>query len=104
MIALHDALVANDDAAITAAAEALEQDRQALSNMRGTVGSQMRSLQDRKAQLEDNIIAMRTLRSDIQDVDFTEAITRYQNLFTALQGNLITGGQLTNTSLLDFLQ
>ena len=36
--------------------------------------------------------------------DFAEAITRYQNLYTALQANLMTGSQLTNVSLLDFLK
>ncbi|MCP4713294.1 MAG: flagellar hook-associated protein 3, partial [Planctomycetes bacterium] len=40
---------------------------------------------------------------DIRDVDFTEAITRYQNLYTALQANLTTGSQLASLSLLDFL-
>ena len=71
--------------------------------MRGSVGSRMRALIDRKLQLEDNVLATETLRSDIRDIDFTEAITRYQNLYTALQANLQTGSQLTNISLLDFL-
>ena len=103
LIALRDALLANDDTAISDAANAIEADRQAISNMRGAVGSQMRALADRKTQLEDNVLATETLRSDIRDIDFTEAITRYQNLYTALQANLQTGSQLTNISLLDFL-
>ncbi|KPK77644.1 MAG: hypothetical protein AMJ79_02570 [Phycisphaerae bacterium SM23_30] len=103
LLTLRDAMLSNDNSAISNAAGVVEQDRQELSNMRGRVGSQMRALQDRRNQIEDHMIAMRTLRSDIQDIDFTEAITRYQNLYTALQGNLITGSQLTNVSLLDFL-
>lgn len=103
LLALRDALNANDNNAISDAAAALENDRQTLSNIRGAVGSQARALEGRQTHLEDTVIATETLRSDIRDVDFAEAITRYQNLYTALQANLMTGSQLTNTSLLDFL-
>jgi flagellar hook-associated protein 3 FlgL len=104
LLALRDAMLINDDQAISDAAELVDLDRQTLSNMRGMVGSQARALEDRKNQMEDNIIALETLRSDIRDIDFTEAITRYQNLYTALQANLTTGSQLANLSLLDFLE
>ncbi len=104
LLALRDAMLVNDDQAITEAAELVDLDRQTISNMQGMVGSQVRALEDRKTQMEDNIVAMETLRSDIRDIDFTEAITRYQNLYTALQANLTTGNQLANLSLLDFLQ
>ena len=106
LLALRDALLSNNDhtdTAISDAAAQIEEDRQGLSNMRGIVGAQMRSLEDRKTNIEDNLLSIETLRSDIRDIDFTEAITRYQNLYTALQGNLMTGSQLTNISLLDFL-
>ena len=63
----------------------------------------MQALQTRSDHMEENMLAAETLRSDIRDIDFTEAVTRYQNLYTALQGNLMTGSQLVNVSLLDFL-
>ena len=103
LIALRDALLANDDKAIANAAALVDLDREALSNQRGMVGSNMQALQNRRTQIEDNMLALETLRSDIRDVDFTEAITRYQNLYTALQANLTTGSQLARLSLLDFL-
>jgi len=103
LLALRDSMLANDDPAISEAAELVDLDRQTVSNMRGQVGSQVRALEDRKTQMEDNIISLEVLRSDIRDIDFTEAITRYQNLYTAMQANMTTGNQLTNMSLLDFL-
>jgi len=103
LIALRDALYSNDDNAITTAAAALENDRALLSNVRGSVGSKMHALEERQLRMEDNILALETLRSDIRDIDFTEAITRYQNLYTALQANLMTGSQLTSMTLLDYL-
>jgi flagellin-like hook-associated protein FlgL len=39
----------------------------------------------------------------MEDVDFTEAITRFQMLQTTLQATLQTAGATLNLSLLDFL-
>jgi len=103
LIDLRDALLANDDAAISAADNALMDDHENLNNIYGMVGSTMRSIEARKSHMEDNILATETLRSDMNDIDFSEAITKYQNLYTALQGNLMSGSMLTNISLLDFL-
>lgn len=108
LLALRDALrqggdPAARDEAISTAAAALETSRDDLSNMRGQVGAQMQALESRRTQIEDSQLALESLRSDIRDIDFTEAITRYQNLYTALQANLMTGSQLTSMSLLDFL-
>ena len=50
------------------------------------------------------MIAIQRLRSDIRDVDFAEAVTRYQNLATALQANLMAASQMTGMILLDFLR
>jgi flagellar hook-associated protein 3 FlgL len=104
LIALRDAMLACDDTAIGLADNAVVDDRKNVSNIRGKVGSIMQAAEARKFHMQDNILATETLRSDIRDIDFTEAITRYQNLYTALQGNLMTGGQLTSISLLDFLR
>jgi len=108
LLALRDALrqggePAVRDEAISAAASALETSRKGLSDTRGQVGAQMQALLSRRTQIEDSRLALESLRSDIRDVDFTEAITRYQNLYTALQANLTAGSQLTSISLLDFL-
>jgi len=103
LLQLRDALLADDDAAISRAATALVEDGKLMTTMRGVVGSHVQALEDRQTQMQDNQLAMETLRSDIRDIDFTEAITRYQNLYAALQGNLITGSQLAKVTLLDFL-
>ena len=103
LIALRDALLNNDDAAISAAVTALDTSRQVLSDAHGQVGAKMQTAETRKAHTEDNILANETLRSDLRDIDFTEAVTRYENLTTALQANLTAGSNLISVSLLDFL-
>jgi len=109
LIALRDAVrtsgdPAARDAAIAAADNAMMQDHENLSRVHGLVGANARALEQKKLHIEDNILASEMLRSDIRDIDFTEAITRYENLYTALQANLATASQLTNVSLLDFLR
>ena len=69
LIALRNAMLSNDSEAISNATAAVDEDRKTIVNMRGVVGSQMRALEDRQIRIEDNIIALKTLRSDIQDID-----------------------------------
>lgn len=92
------------DAALLDIGGRLEQLHDTLNNVYGRIGVQLSTLADRKNYMEDKILATETLRSDIADIDFTEAITRYQNLYTAMQANLMVGGQMSNISLLDFLR
>ncbi|MBN2212027.1 MAG: flagellar hook-associated protein FlgL [Sedimentisphaerales bacterium] len=103
LIALRTALEQGDSEGVERAGALLEADHAELVKMQGIVGSTMQALQTRMDHMEENMLAAETLRSDIRDIDFTEAVTRYQNLYTALQGNLMTGSQLVNVSLLDFL-
>ena len=43
------------------------------------------------------------LNSEIKDLDFAEAISRFEQLQTIMQSSLLAGGKILNTSLLDFL-
>lgn len=104
LLALRDAMLSHDVTEVRRVGAKLKADETRLINFHGRVGAQMQALEQRSQRLEDNKLALQTLRSDIRDIDFSEAVTRYQNLFAALQANLSTAGQITNTSLLDFLR
>ncbi len=108
LVALYEAMTINDDdardKAVSQAAAALVGDQKELTRVHGKVGALMQSIEVRKRHMEDNILATKTLRSDIKDVDFTDALTRYQNMYTALEASLMTGGQMNNMTLLDFLR
>ena len=58
----------------------------------------------RLEQTENAVVATRSFLSEIEDLDYTEAVTRFQQAQTALQANLLSGSQLLNLSLLDFLR
>ena len=100
---LRDALRANDQQGITAAAEALAGDHARAGRIRGETGARMQSLEARRGRLEDQDVAGKALLSALSEVDMTDAISRFQTLQTALQASMQTSASMLNLSLLDFL-
>ena len=100
---LERALLNDDSQQITLAVEAVDQHLVGFNRARGLVGARAAAMQDRLTQTESASQATQSFLSDVRDLDFTEAITRFQQAQTALQATLLTGSQILNTSLLDFL-
>jgi flagellar hook-associated protein 3 FlgL len=63
----------------------------------------VQELESRQNRLDDQNVATKSLLSSLEDTDFTEAVSRFQTLQTALQASLQTSGRMLNLSLLDFL-
>jgi len=104
LLDLRDSLKNDDSVAIELAAQKIEAYLSELNQFHGKLGFMARGLETRKTQTEDAVTSTKALVSSIKDLDYTEAITKFQNLQTTLQANLQTGGQILNISLLDFLQ
>jgi flagellin-like hook-associated protein FlgL len=100
---LHDAMVGNDQAGMTKAAEALQDDLGRVTRISGRVGAQVQEMEQRQQRLEDQDLATRALLSQLEDTDYNEAVTRFTTLQTALQANLQSTGRILNMTLLDFL-
>jgi len=100
---LQAALNNNDQAGITAAAQALQADQQKLIDVRGQTGAQVQGLQSRQDSLQTQNTATQALISQLQDTDFPSTITKFTTLQTALQGALETATRTMTLSLLDFL-
>jgi len=100
---LRDALQNNDQRAITEASTALQEDLDRSIRVRGEVGARVQELESRADRLEDQNLATTGLLSSIQDVDFTEAVSRFQLLQTAMQATLQASAKTLNLSLMDFL-
>ena len=101
---LRDALLADDSTGIALAGERLTTsgDRVTLSN--ALVGSYARRVDGANKRLEDATLQDKTLKSQLQDVDFAEAATRFSQLQTQLQAALQTSAQFQGRTLLDFLR
>ena len=100
---LQDSLENNDTAGITAAAEGLQNDLQNVTNMNGATGARVQELQSLSSRLDDENVATQSLLSQLQDTDFTSAISQFDTLQTALQASLESSSKILNLSLLDFL-
>jgi flagellar hook-associated protein 3 FlgL len=100
---LRDALQSGDQQAITESAQGLQADYTRVVSVRGQTGSQVKEIEDRQGRLDDENIATKSLLSNLQDTDFTEAITRFQSLQTSLQAGYLMTSKVLHLSLMDFL-
>ncbi|MBN1492224.1 MAG: hypothetical protein JXA69_20090 [Phycisphaerae bacterium] len=103
LLDLEAALQQDDTQAINRAGQELETFVTSTVRVRGIVGSRAQAMSERVLFTEDAVQATRTLLSQVQDLDYTEAVTRFQQAQTALEANLMTGSRLLTISLLDFL-
>jgi flagellar hook-associated protein 3 FlgL len=101
--ALRVALRNNDTNGITKAAEALQTDQSAVSDLQGVVGARTQELTARTTDISTQNVATQTLLSQFQDVDYTTAITQYQSLQNSLQASLEVTAKTSSLSLLDYL-
>lgn len=100
---LERALRSDDSQAITIAAEDIDAQLVDFNRARGVVGARAAAMQDRMTQTEGAVFATQELLSSVEDLDYTEAVTKFQQAQTALQASLLTGSQILNVSLLDYL-
>jgi flagellar hook-associated protein 3 FlgL len=103
LIDLRDSLRANDNAGITLAGEGLEATMAQLVETRGTVGGYAKRVDDADSREVERAVNDTKARSDLRDVDFTEASTRFTLLQTQLEAGLRITAMTQSRSLLDFL-
>jgi flagellin-like hook-associated protein FlgL len=104
LIALREALAANDETGIEIASERLELDLRRVAEARAEVGVRARRVSDSILRQEDLRIQDMGLRSQVQDLDYTEAAVRFSTLQQQLQAGLTVASQMSTLSLLDFLR
>ena len=68
------------------------------------VGARSQAMNAKLLQLQDAAAMARVFLSEIQDLDYAEAVTRMQAALTQLQANLQTSSNLLSVSLLNFLR
>jgi flagellin-like hook-associated protein FlgL len=104
LIGLRDALYNNDERGISFAAEGLDRDIDRVAKARAEVGVRSNRIATAVRRQEDLRLQDTALRSDVRDLDYTEAAIRFTQLQQQLQAALTTAGRVTSLSLLDFLQ
>ena len=104
LINLRDSLLSNDERGITFAGGDIEQDVDAVVRARADIGARAQRVERQQTRSEDLSVAELTLLSELQDADFTEAITRFQQLQLQLQATMQAGAQTQQLSFLNFLR
>jgi len=103
LIDLRDSLLANDNSGITLAGQGLDATIATLVETRGTVGGYAKRVDDADGRELDRANADTKARSNLRDVDFTEAASRFSMLQTQLEAGLRITAMTQSRSLLDFL-
>ncbi|CAN5460648.1 hypothetical protein BH10PLA1_BH10PLA1_02680 [soil metagenome] len=100
---LRNALRSSDQGQITEAAEGLKTDFSRVTSVRGTNGAKLQEIQSRQSTLADQTLTTTGLLTNLEGADYTDTVTRYQTLQTALQASLRVGASQLNLSLMDFI-
>lgn len=104
LASLRDALTADDERGITLATQKLEDDITRVASARADVGVRTKRVTDATNREQDLKIQDTSLKSQVQDLDYTEASVRFASLQQQLQAALTTASKTTSLSLLDFLR
>ena len=104
LIRLRDALRGNDERGITLAGERLESDISRVTEARALVGVRSQRVLEAQNREEDQKIQDLELKSQVKDLDFTEAAMRFSLLQQQLQAGLTSAARTVQLSLLDFIR
>ncbi len=104
LLELREGLLRDDRQTINTAAARIDRVMIEMQRAQGEVASQARTMADRTDRVEREVAGAEILLSDARDVDFADAVVRFQQLQTALEANLSTASRVLNLSLLDYLR
>ncbi len=104
LIALRDALANNDEQGIERAGQQFSNDIDRIARSRADVGVRTNRVVDITDREEDLLIQDESLRSEVRDLDYTEAALRFSTLQQQLQASLTTTSRISALSLLDFIR
>lgn len=104
LIDLEAALRSDDTRLIGFAGQRLDEIVEEVTRTHGVIGARSQSMRQKLNQVEQAVTSTTVLLSEIQDIDYAEAITKLQAASTQLQASLQTNALLLNLSLLDFLR
>lgn len=104
LIQLEEALASDDSQGISIAAERIDRLKEDVIRTHGVVGARSASMSAKLDQMRSSSVSTQVFLSNVQDLDFAEAVTRMQAAEIQLQASLQTAGRLLNQSLMDFLR
>jgi flagellar hook-associated protein 3 FlgL len=104
LIGLKEALLDNDNQAISYYTGKLETDLGRLLERRASLGAKQQRMETVNDRISSEIIELRSLLSERIDLDYAESIVRFSTLQASYEAGLQTAGSLLQMSLIDFLR
>ncbi|MDX2115933.1 MAG: flagellin [Planctomycetota bacterium] len=104
LVELRDSLERDDALGITFAGEAVELRAEQAIQARSIVGGRAARIEIAQERLEDTSLLDKSIKSDLQDLDYIEATTRFSLLSTQLQAGLQSAAAITSLTLLNYLR
>ncbi|TVQ59740.1 MAG: hypothetical protein EA379_10085 [Phycisphaerales bacterium] len=104
LIDLRDALTSDDQLGITLAGEWMQEDTDRLVRARALVGARSTRIEAGIGREQDLRLLDERIRSELVDVDYTEAATRFSLLELTQQAGLSATARALSLTLLDFLR
>jgi flagellar hook-associated protein 3 FlgL len=105
---LYNALINTDDTVARAGAQAAIDDLDSaldqIANVRADIGARLNHLDDRKGNLDDRDITLKTYLSEVEDTDIAYTVSEISKTELALQSLRQSGAEFLSQSLLDFLK
>ena len=85
------------------AAERVDSFSQEVNRIHGIVGARSQAMRTNLQLREQTADSTKVFLSEVQDLDYPEAVTQMQALTTQLQASLTASSRVLNLSLLDYL-
>lgn len=104
LVDLESALRTDNTQAISLAGGRLDGLRTDVTRMHGLIGARSQGMNVKLAQLEDATATAQVFLSQVQDLNYAEAVTQMQAALTQFQANIQTSSNLVNLSLLNYLR
>lgn len=102
--AMADAMENNDVDGITAALSRIDTAFDRVQNITGDLGARMNQLDVAVTNLDSLEVNLQTFRSDLEDADLTEAVTRLVERQGALEAAMLANSKILNLTLTDYLR
>lgn len=103
LVELENALRQDDTGAISRAAETLDELILTTTRTQGVIGARAQNALNQVQQMQLAANSTETFLSEVQDLDYADAVTQLTSAQAQLQATLQTATQVLNLSLLDFL-
>lgn len=103
LLDLRESLLGNQTSGIGLAGEGLGVSVERLAETRGLVGGYSKRVTDAGEREQDRAVLDEQLRSELEDLDYTAAATRFSLLQTQLEAGLRTAATANTLTLLDYI-